>query len=123
MEKEKKEKPAPEKADLSSVDEATRADQLEKAERALAEREAAVAKREWKAAAVERLSERKLPAQLIDCVDFSSEQSFEASFKAVCTSFSEAVSRAMSERVHTGAPKKIPGGASDAFLEGLGILK
>ncbi len=85
----------------------------------LAEREAAVAVRERKVSAAEMLRERRLPASLIACVNFLSEESFTESFEALCTAFSQALGEEMSSRIQGGVPKKTSSAPRDAFLEGL----
>lgn len=93
----------------------------EKLQKELDAREAALAKRELRAAAVEKLGERKLPATLLPCINLSSEESLEESLNAVSECFSKTLREEVGLRVHLGAPKGAACGGSDAFLEGLGI--
>lgn len=93
----------------------------EKLQKELDAREAALAKRELRAAAVEKLGERKLPASLLPCINLSSEESLEESLNAVSECFSKTLREEVGLRVHLGAPKGTAHGGSDAFLEGLGI--
>lgn len=89
------------------------------AETALAEREAAVSKRELMADAAERLTEYKLPKSLISCVNLSSPDECERSIEGLRAAFSEAVSTAVNERIRGSAPKAMTANGSDAFLDGL----
>ncbi|MBQ7835604.1 MAG: DUF4355 domain-containing protein [Ruminiclostridium sp.] len=89
------------------------------AETALAEREAAVSKRELMADAAERLTEYKLPKSLISCVNLSSAEECERSIEGLKAAFSEAVSVAVNERIRGSAPKSMAANGSDAFLDGL----
>lgn len=93
----------------------------EKLQKELDAREAALLKRELRAAAVEKLSERKLPAALIPCINLSSAESLEESLDAVAECFSKTLREEIGARVHLGAPKGAPYSGADAFLEGLGI--
>lgn len=93
----------------------------EKLQKELDAREAALAKRELRAAAVEKLAERKLPASLLPCINLSSEESLEESLNAVSECFSKTLREEVGLRVHLGAPKGAARGGSDAFLEGLGV--
>lgn len=107
---------------LSAMDEGEKERFLrEKLQKELDAREAALAKRELRAAAVERLSERKLPASLLPCINLSSAESMEESMEAVSECFSKTLREEVGLRVHLGAPKGAAHGGSDAFLEGLGI--
>lgn len=107
---------------LSAMDEGEKERFLrEKLRKELDDREAALVKRELRAAAVERLAERKLPAALIPCINLSSAESLEESLNAVSECFSKSLREEIGLRVHLGAPKGAAGGGSDAFLEGLGV--
>lgn len=93
----------------------------EMAEKELAQREAAVAKRELMAAAIEKLAEADLPKQLASCLCYDSEEECDRSILAVSEAFREAVTRAVNQRLKGNAPKLISGTDRDAFLDGLGI--
>lgn len=93
----------------------------EMAEKELAQREAAVAKRELMAAAIEKLAEADLPKQLASCLCYDSEDECDRSILAVSEAFREAVTRAVNQRLKGNAPKLISGTDRDAFLDGLGI--
>lgn len=107
---------------LSAMDEGEKEQFLrEKLRKELDTREAALVKRELRAAAVEKLGERKLPASLLPCINLSSEESLEESLNAVSECFSKTLREEVGLRVHLGAPKGAASGGSDAFLEGLGV--
>ena len=93
----------------------------EMAEKELAQREAAVAKRELMAAAIEKLAEADLPKQLASCLCYDSEEECDRSILAVSEAFREAVAKAVNQRLKGNAPKLITGTDRDAFLDGLGI--
>lgn len=93
----------------------------EMAEKELAQREAAVAKRELMAAAIEKLVEADLPKQLASCLCYDSEEECDRSILAVSEAFREAVTMAVNQRLKGNAPKLISGTDRDAFLDGLGI--
>lgn len=93
----------------------------EMAEKELAQREAAVAKRELMAAAIEKLAEADLPKQLASCLCYDSEEECDRSIMAVSEAFREAVAKAVNQRLKGNAPKLITGTDRDAFLDGLGI--
>ena len=93
----------------------------EKQEKALADREAALTKRERTALAKEYLAEKNVPAALVGAVDISDPDGIEASAAAVAKAFAEAVSAEVAKKLAGTAPKKNPPAANDPFLEGLGI--
>ncbi len=93
----------------------------EMAEKELAQREAAVAKRELMAAAIEKLSEAELPKQLASCLCYDSEEECDRSILAVSEAFREAVTKAVNQRLKGNTPKLITETDRDAFLDGLGI--
>lgn len=93
--------------------------QKQQLEKALAEREAAVSRRELAAEAVEKLAEYKLPRSLADCVNLSSPEECEKSIQGLREAFSAAVSSAVNDRIRGSAPKRSAGSGTDAFLDGL----
>ena len=108
---------------LAAMPENDRSDYKRKMlEKELAEREAAVAKRELMADAVEKLESAGLPRQLAVCLDYSGKEQWQLSLETVCRTFQTAVSAAVNERMCGRIPKlSTSGTGSDAFLEGLGL--
>lgn len=92
--------------------------QKKQAEEALSKREAAVAKRELMADAMDKLAEYKLPKSLIACVNFSSSDEYEKSIEGIREAFTAAVSEAVNDRIRGAAPKFAQNDARDAFLDG-----
>lgn len=92
-----------------------------KREQALADREAAITKRELHAEAVTQLTEKGLPASLADILDCTNAENCKKSMEAVEKAFGEAVEKAVNERLKGYTPKKGTGNQSgaDSFLEGL----
>ena len=94
----------------------------EQAEKALADREAAVLKRELEAEAKLQLSEKGLPPELSSLLSYADAESCKSSMETVVKAFGEAVEKKTNERLRGTPPKK---GASnstgDPFLAGLGI--
>ena len=80
----------------------------EKREKALADREAAVAKRELTAEAISQLTEKGLPAELAKCLDYTSAESCEASFGAVVSAFNTAVEKQVNDKLRGGTPPAAP---------------
>lgn len=104
-----------------NADEKARHEQ-EKREKAFAEREAAITKREMTAEAIEKLAENNLSPKLAKCFDYSSREAFEASYEAVTAAFSEAVADQVNEKLKGGKPPAAPGSSNtDPFLSGLGL--
>lgn len=93
----------------------------QKREQALADREAAITKRELHAEAVTQLTEKGLPASLADILDCTNAENCKKSMEAVEKAFGEAVEKAVNERLKGYTPKKGTGNQSgaDSFLEGL----
>ena len=71
----------------------------------LSEREKAVTRREVKALALEKLTERGLPRELADALSFESEQACMEGVDRVERAFRLAVQAAVDERLRGGAPK------------------
>lgn len=78
----------------------------EQREKALADREAAVTKRELKAEAKAQLTEKGLPAKLADVLDYSDADKCKASLESVSAAFSEAVQDAVNDRLRSKEPPK-----------------
>lgn len=78
----------------------------EKHEKELADREAALTKRELTATAKEVLTEKGLPAELADIVDTTSAENCTASIEAIEKAFSAAVQKAVNDRLKSGPPPK-----------------
>ena len=105
---------------ISQMNEQQRESYLrQQAEAVLSEREAAVARRELAADAMEKLSEYKLPKSLLSCVNFASPEDCAESIEGIRQAFTAAVSEAVSQRIGSAAPKFSAGNAKDAFLDGL----
>lgn len=77
----------------------------EKHEKELADREAALTKRELTATAKEVLAEKGLPAELADIVDTTSAENCTASIEAIEKAFSAAVQKAVNDRLKSDPPK------------------
>ena len=92
----------------------------QKREKALADREAAITKRELRAEAMTQLTEKGLPASLADILDCTSAEGCKKSMEAVEKAFSEAVEKAVNDRLKGNTPKTGGKAAADTFLEGLG---
>lgn len=72
----------------------------------LAEREAAITKRELMATAKEQLAEKGLPISLASVLNYSSAEECTASIDAVGKAFQEAVEKAVNDRLAGGKPPK-----------------
>ena len=77
----------------------------EKHEKELAEREAALTKRELTATAKEILADKGLPAELVEIVNTADADSCAASIEAIEKAFSAAVQNAVNERLKSNPPK------------------
>lgn len=107
---------------LSGMNDEQRAEYRRDAlDRELAEREAAVAKRELAADAAESLERAGLPKQLAVCLNYGSREECRKSLDAVRKAFGEAVAYAMTERMRGRVPRAASANANDAFLDGLGV--
>ncbi len=93
----------------------------QKREQALADREAAITRRELHAEAVTQLTDKGLPASLADILDCTSAENCKKSMEAVEKAFNEAVEKKVNEKLKGNTPKTGAGNqAGDSFLEGLG---
>ena len=93
-------------------------------ERELAEREANITKRELQATAKETLSEKGLPVDLYQTLDYTNADSCTKSIEAVEKAFKAAVEKAVDDRVkQTGGTPKTDNNKNnkDPFLVGLGL--
>lgn len=75
------------------------------AEKQLAEREAAVTKRELTATAKEQLIEKGFPPELSGVLDYSNAEKCKQSIETVSSVFSQAVEKAVNERLKSPPPK------------------
>lgn len=88
--------------------------QQQKKEKDLAEKEAAITRRELMAEAKNTLAEKKLPAGLAEVLNYSDADSCSKSIEAVEKAFQEAVQAAVEEKLKGGTPpKKAPSGGED----------
>ena len=78
----------------------------EKKEKEIADREAAITKRELIAMAKEQLAEKGLPISLADVLNYASAEECSASIEAVGKAFKEAVEKAVDDRLSGGKPPK-----------------
>ena len=78
----------------------------EKQAKELADREAAITKRELMATAKEQLAEKGLPISLATVLNYSSAEECTASIDAVGKAFQEAVEKAVNDRLAGGKPPK-----------------
>ena len=86
----------------------------EKKEKELSAREAEITKRELSAQAKETLAEKGLPIQLADILNYTDADSCKKSMEAVEKAFSEAVEKAVKDKLSGGAPiKKAPNQISE----------
>jgi hypothetical protein len=84
----------------------------EKRENGLKQREAEITRRELSAEAKETLADKGLPTQLAEILNYENADTCKASIEAVEKSFSEAVQKAVEEKLKGGNPmKKAPEGA------------
>ena len=81
----------------------------EKKEKEIADREAAITKRELMATAKEQLAEKGLPLSLADVLNYSSAEECNASIEAIGKTFQEAVEKAVEDRLKGGKPPKKAG--------------
>ena len=75
----------------------------------LADREAAITRRELMATAKEQLAEKGLPTSLASVLNYSSAEECTASIENVGKAFQEAVEKAVNDRLTGGKPMKKAG--------------
>lgn len=86
----------------------------QKKEKELADKEAAITRRELMAEAKNMLAEKKLPAGLAEVLNYTDAESCNKSMVAVEKAFQEAVQAAVEEKLKGGTPpKKAPSGSDD----------
>lgn len=78
----------------------------EKQAKELADREAAITKRELMATAKEQLAEKGLPISLASVLNYTSAEECTASIDAVGKAFQEAIEKAVNDRLAGGKPPK-----------------
>ena len=81
----------------------------EKKEKEMADREAAITKRELMSTAKEQLAEKGLPISLAGVLNYASAEECSASIEAVGKAFQEAVEKAVNDRLSGGKPPKKAG--------------
>lgn len=77
----------------------------EKREKAVAEREAAVAKRELTAEAISQLSEKGLPVTLADCLNYTNAEECKKSMEKLEKAFNSAVEKRVNDMLRGTPPK------------------
>lgn len=82
----------------------------EKHEKAIAEREAAVTKRELMAEASAQLAEKGLPVGLSACLDYTNADTCKNSMEVITKAFNEAVDGRVNDRLRGNAPLSGNGG-------------
>lgn len=83
----------------------------QKREKELADREAAITRRELQAEAKNTLTSKGLPIELADVLVYTDADACNASIEAVEKAFTAAVQAAVNEKLKGDAPKKAPEGA------------
>ena len=78
----------------------------QKKEKELADREAEITKRELSAQAKETLADKGIPIQLADVLNYSGADECQSSIEAVEKAFTEAVAKAVEDRIKGGDPIK-----------------
>lgn len=92
--------------------------EMEKREKALADREAEITRRELTAEARTILSERGLPSELIDNVNLADADSVRESIDKLQSSWELAVQRGIADKTKGGAPiKRAPQGSGQVTKE------
>lgn len=87
----------------------------QKHEKELADREAAITRRELTAEAKNTLAEKKLPTELAEILNYTDADSCKASIEAVEKVFRKAVDSAVDERLKGGKPPKAAPGTGSVF--------
>ena len=86
----------------------------QKKEKELADKEAAITRRELMAEAKNTLAEKKLPVGLAEVLNYADADSCNKSIEAVEKAFQEAVQAAVEEKLKGGTPpKKAPSGGEE----------
>ena len=85
----------------------------QKHEKELADREASITKRELMAEAKNTLTEKKLPLDLAEILNYTDAESCKSSMAAVEKAFQEAVEAAVEEKLKGGKPPKKAGDQGD----------
>lgn len=100
---------------LAKMTKEEKADYLrQKKEKELADKEAAITRRELMAEAKNTLAEKKLPVGLAEVLNYTDAESCNKSMVAVEKAFQEAVQAAVEEKLKGGTPpKKAPTGGED----------
>lgn len=87
----------------------------EKQAKELADREAAITKRELMATAKEQLAEKGLPTSLASVLNYANAEECTASIESVGKAFQEAVEKAVNDRLAGGKPPKKADNPAAAF--------
>lgn len=87
-----------------------------KREKELADREAAITRKELKAEALNTLAEKKLPKDLAEVLNYTDADACKQSIAAIEKAFQSAVEDAVKERLKGDAPGKKAPGAGDSDL-------
>ncbi len=77
-------------------------------EKELADREAELTRRELRATALEQMSQKGMPAELIDAISVTDEAAMAASLEKAEKAFRAAVDRAVKDKLKGGTPKDTP---------------
>ena len=77
----------------------------EQAEKSLADREAAITRRELEAVAKVSLSEKGLPLELAVALDYSSEENCNKSIESINKAFTKALEKALNDKLRAEPPK------------------
>lgn len=102
---------------LAKMTEKEKAQYLQqKKEKEMADREAAITKRELAAEAKNTLAEKKLPASLAEVLNYSNADACKQSIEAVEKAFKEAVEASVEERLKGDKPPKKAPSQDDADL-------
>lgn len=88
-----------------------------KKEKELADREAQITKRELMATAKNMLTEKGIPLELAEFLNYTDADSCNKSIAAIEKAFQSAVEKAVEDRLKGGNPPKKAGGSSEKTLE------